>query len=84
MGLKFRRQEAVGVYVLDFYCASVLLGVEIDGPTHRVDGGPERDIERDNTIRAEGIEVVRVKADEITIQILVDAIAPYLERRRWE
>ena len=30
-GLRFRRQHPIGPYILDFYCASGRLAVEIDG-----------------------------------------------------
>jgi very-short-patch-repair endonuclease len=33
-GLKFRRQYPVGPYVVDFYCHSANLVVEIDGMSH--------------------------------------------------
>ncbi|MBI4429529.1 MAG: DUF559 domain-containing protein [Ignavibacteriales bacterium] len=32
-GFKFRRQQGVGSYILDFYCPMAKLGVEIDGET---------------------------------------------------
>lgn len=32
--LRFRRQHPIGSYVLDFYCASARLCVEVDGPVH--------------------------------------------------
>ncbi len=84
LGLKFRRQEAVAIFILDFYCAALLLGVEIDGPTHRYDGAAERDTERDNAIRAQGIEVVRIPVGQVTLHTLEDAIRPFLDRRRWK
>ena len=84
LGLKFRRQEAVTIFILDFYCPALLLGVEIDGPTHRHDGAAERDAERDNAIRAQGIEVARIPADQVTMATLEAAIRPFLERRRWK
>ena len=31
---KFTRQKSVGPYILDFYCASTQLAVEIDGSQH--------------------------------------------------
>ncbi len=34
-GLKFRRQHAVYAYVLDFFCAELMLAVEVDGGVHR-------------------------------------------------
>ncbi|HXC26532.1 MAG TPA: DUF559 domain-containing protein [Stellaceae bacterium] len=30
-GLRFRRQHPVGPYILDFFCASVRLAIEVDG-----------------------------------------------------
>ncbi len=32
--LTFRRQHAIGPYILDFYCAALNLAVEVDGSTH--------------------------------------------------
>ena len=84
LGLKFRRQEAVSIFVLDFYCPALLLGVEIDGPTHRHDGAAERDAERDDAIRAQGIEIIRISAHNVTSVALEEAIRPCLDRRRWK
>ena len=33
-GKKFRRQHSVGRYILDFYCPSERLGIELDGQSH--------------------------------------------------
>ena len=38
-GRKFRRQHSVGNYVLDFYCPSEKLAVELDGEPHFTDEG---------------------------------------------
>ena len=39
---KFTRQKSVGPYILDFYCASAQLAVEIDGSQHyEPQGQPE-------------------------------------------
>ncbi|HTT85199.1 MAG TPA: endonuclease domain-containing protein [Rhizomicrobium sp.] len=32
--LRFRRQHPVGPYILDFYCPSARLAVEVDGAVH--------------------------------------------------
>ena len=32
--VRFLRQKVVGEYILDFYCASVKLAVEVDGTQH--------------------------------------------------
>jgi type I restriction enzyme M protein len=34
LGLKFRRQHPAGPYILDFYCASRRVAVELDGGQH--------------------------------------------------
>jgi very-short-patch-repair endonuclease len=34
LGVKFRRQAAIGAYVVDFVCFSHQLIVELDGPQH--------------------------------------------------
>jgi len=42
-GRKFRRQHPVDPYILDFYCARLKLGVELDGGQHNSDEGKKRD-----------------------------------------
>jgi very-short-patch-repair endonuclease len=84
LDLKFRRQEAIGYFILDFYCPALQLGVEIDGPTHLEDGRPERDAERDDAIRALGIEVVRIRVNDLSLVTLERAVTPFLDRRRWK
>ena len=58
-GCKFRRQQPVGPYVLDFFCPEKRLGIELDGREH---GDPERiqrDRVRDEYLVAQGIRTVR-------------------------
>lgn len=33
-GFKFRRQHVIAPYILDFYCSSKRLAIEVDGGTH--------------------------------------------------
>jgi very-short-patch-repair endonuclease len=61
-GLKFRRQHAMGPYVLDFYCAAVRLCVEIDGGSHGFGDRPRRDDERDRWLEAKGVRTLRISA----------------------
>jgi very-short-patch-repair endonuclease len=60
-GLKFRRQMAMGPYVLDFVCLRFRLVVEADGPFH----DPERDALRDAWLTAKGFRVLRFSNREI-------------------
>ena len=50
-GFRFRRQHAVGSYVLDFYCASARLAVEVDGSHHDLPGQIAHDQRRDRWLR---------------------------------
>jgi very-short-patch-repair endonuclease len=56
-GLHFRRQAVINPYIVDFYCHSVKLVVEMDGRIH--DGQKEMDAERDRFLIASGVEVLR-------------------------
>ncbi len=62
-GLKFRAQHALDRFVLDFYCASARLVVEVDGAVH--DGQVERDHARTATLEAHGLHVLRFHNKEI-------------------
>ena len=37
-GRRFRRQHSVGGYILDFYCPTEKLAIELDGQGHLHDG----------------------------------------------
>ena len=45
-GRKFCRQHSVGNYILDFYCPSEKLAVELDGTRHYSTAGKLYDLER--------------------------------------
>ncbi|MFB3431560.1 MAG: endonuclease domain-containing protein [Phycisphaerales bacterium] len=62
-GLKFRRQQPVGPYVADFFCAAARLVVEVDGQIHGK--RPARDAARDRWMREDGIRVLRIPAHEV-------------------
>ena len=62
-GLKFRRQHPVGRFVLDFYCPSIKLVVEVDGGIH--DSQLERDAARTRALEAYGHQVLRFTNDEV-------------------
>ncbi len=34
LGVQFRRQHAVGPYIVDFFCAKAKLVIEVDGDSH--------------------------------------------------
>ena len=60
---KFRRQHPVDRFILDFYCASAKLCVEMDGGVH--DAQQERDAIRTEFLNARGIRVIRFRNEEM-------------------
>ena len=54
---KFRRQVAIGSYVVDFVCYSQRLIVEVDGSQHE---DSQRDRKRDAWLNNEGFRIVRI------------------------
>ena len=56
-GLKFRRQQVIDGFVVDFYCACVGLVVELDGPVH--EGQRDADADRDRVLTGRGLRVLR-------------------------
>ena len=62
---KFRRQHSVGPYVLDFYCPSERLCIELDGAAHFTDGGYEYDSARTEYLDALNIYVIRFENKDL-------------------
>lgn len=58
-GYKFRRQHSVGRYILDFYCPSCRLAIELDGDSHFTNQAIEYDQERTAFLNALNIRVLR-------------------------
>ena len=65
MGVKFRKQHPLGDYILDFFCASRRVAVEVDGIAHDMGDRSTRDATRDAWLRGQGVEVLRVAATDV-------------------
>ena len=64
-GRKFRRQDSVGPYILDFYCPGERLAVELDGAAHDHEAAQDRDSRRTLFLEKAGIRVVRFENCEV-------------------
>ena len=53
------RQKVIGSYIVDFYCASKKLVIELDGAQHYEDQGMAYDRERELALGKLGITVIR-------------------------
>lgn len=65
-GFKFRRQEPIGKYIVDFVCFQKQVVIEIDGGQH---AGNVTDRERDNWLRRQGYKVLRFWNNEVLTNI---------------
>ena len=73
-GVKFRRQQNIGPFVVDFYDSMHRLIVEIDGPIH--ESQKELDRQGQELLEALGLRFVRLPAKlvENNLQAALDAI----------
>ncbi len=78
MGVKFRRQEPIGPFIVDFVCLARKLVVEVDGDSH---DDRRRDAQRDQWFLDRGWFVLRFWDDYVLKQTddTVDLIALALE-----
>ncbi len=65
MGLKFRRQHQIGLYIVDFYCDELWLIVELDGSIHLSKEQKEKDIIRDEYLKSVGFKIYRFENNEV-------------------
>ena len=63
LGLRFRRQEPIGNFIADFFCAAARLVVELDGDSH--DGRADYDATRDEILAAEGYRTLRFRNEDV-------------------
>ena len=64
-GRKFRRQHSIGSYIIDFYCASEKLVIEVDGSVHDTPVAVANDQLRDETLQQLGYKVIRIRNSEV-------------------
>jgi len=74
---KFLRQKPLDNFIVDFYCAELILAIEIDGDSHATQ--KEYDILRSEKLNAYGIKVIRYVNDDIIFNI--DGVYKDLEER---
>ena len=83
-GFKFRRQQPVEFFILDFYCSVGRLAVECDGTSHDEPLDQDYDRWRDSVLREFGIRVLRFPDARIYEELgeVLDEIRQALEGHR--
>jgi len=65
LGLRFKPQHPIDIFIADFYCHSLKLVIEIDGGIHRTRDQKEYDLGREKELDRFGIKVVRFTNEEV-------------------
>lgn len=60
LGYKFHRQSQVAGYIVDFYCPSLRLAIEVDGSVHDLLIVQAKDAEKERVLEERGIRVLRI------------------------
>jgi len=63
--LRFQRQKTIGDYIVDFYCHSAKMVVEIDGSQHYSDEGKADDSKRDDFLKKYGLQTIRIADSDV-------------------
>jgi very-short-patch-repair endonuclease len=84
----FYRQSVRYGYILDFYCPTLRLGIEVDGGVH--DDRERYDRQRDTNLAWRGIQVLRVRNEAVfnnsqilatqLCQIIQDKMTPWYKK----
>ena len=62
---QFRRQKSFGCYIVDFYCSSAKLVIEIDGSQHFSEEGKVWDENRTAYLNSLGLQVIRFTNQQV-------------------
>jgi very-short-patch-repair endonuclease len=79
-GTHFRRQMAIGRYVVDFICLGARLVIEVDGDQHGEERALRYDAERSTWLESQGLRVLRftnrqvMKESEMVIDTIYAAL----------
>lgn len=63
--IRFQRQKAIDDFIVDFYCHSAKLAIEIDGAQHYTDEAKNRDSFRTEILEEYGLKVIRFTNQQI-------------------
>ena len=75
--VRFLRQKVIDNYIVDFYCSTVKLAVELDGSQHYEDDGLQKDKIRTENIEKRDITVIRIPNNEVMKNF--DGVCEYID-----
>jgi very-short-patch-repair endonuclease len=84
MGYDFDRQRPIDQFIVDFYCKSLVLAIEVDGDVHDSEAAQQYDIERQAQLEALGVRFLRFRDEDVrrNTNIVCQTIADWIKRDR--
>ncbi len=64
-GYQFYRQKIIENYIVDFYCPSARIIIELDGSQHYTEAGIRKDRLRDGHLSRLGFRVLRIQSKDV-------------------
>ena len=65
LGVKFRRQHPIHLFIVDFYCHEKKLIIEIDGEYHNSKQQIQKDFEREELLIFQDLSILRFTNEEV-------------------
>jgi len=86
LGLRFKPEHPIGIFIADFYCHQLKIVIEIDGGIHKSIDQREYDIGREAELENWRIKVIRFTNEEVEkdIEHVRSEIQQICKRRRAE
>ena len=81
-GYRFRQQHVFGPYILDFYCPSIRLYIELDGTVHDTEEAKQKDADRTAFLNQNRISVIRFRNEEVeaNVENVISKIREFIKR----
>ncbi len=82
LGFRFRRQQPIDRFIVDFFCPQAKLVVEVDGASHNSKEATEYDDQRTQFLEDLGLSVLRFSNEQAIYETdsVLNSIAEYLSR----
>lgn len=82
LGHDFDRQKPIDNFIVDFFCNSLMLAIEIDGDTHNYKGA--QDDERQRRLEGLGVSFLRLTDEEVkqNIEGVVAVITDWIREKK--
>lgn len=68
-GYKFRRQQPIFNYIVDFYCNELKLIIEVDGEIHSLSEEIKYDSKRDKILKINGYNIIHLTNLEVETEL---------------